>query len=152
MTRYIKYRDYSMGFTKRSIVMNQSGFSLIELVIVIAIMGLLGMAAVPSFSAIQNKTKNTSFKSTAHTIEMALETYVLDKGAYPSGQNVSASALVETLMTAGLLTTVPINPFTGKAIAETDAKGRLSYSQTASGYTLTVYGSDTDTPIATLVR
>ena len=97
--------------------MNQSGFSLIELVIVIAIMGLLGMAAVPSFSAIQNKTKNTSFKSTAHTIEMALETYVLDKGTYPSGQNVSSSALVETLMTAGLLTTVPINPFTGKAIA-----------------------------------
>jgi general secretion pathway protein G len=132
--------------------MNQSGFSLIELVIVIAIMGLLGMVAVPSFSAIQNKTKNTSFKSTAHTLEMALETYVLDNGDYPSGTNVSASELVETLMTAGVLSSVPINPFTGKSISETDTKGRLSYTQTESGYTLQVYGSDSDTPIATLVR
>ena len=132
--------------------MNQSGFSLIELIIVIAVMGLLGMVAVPSFSAIQTKTKNTSFKSTAHTIEMALETYVLDNGNYPSGQNVSAPELVETLMTAGLLSTVPTNPFTGKAIAETDTKGLLSYNQTTSGYTLTVYGNDTNTPIATLVR
>lgn len=132
--------------------MNQSGFSLIELVIVVAIMGLLGMVAVPSFTAIQNKTKNTTFKSTAHTIEMALETYVLDNSQYPSGQNINAAALSELLIEAGLMSTPPTNPFTGNAVTATDTKGVLDYTQTATGYTLLVYGNDPDTPIATIVR
>jgi len=132
--------------------MNQSGFSLIELVIVVAIMGLLGMVAVPSFTAIQNKTKNTTFKSTAHTIEMALETYVLDNSDYPPGENINAAALSETLIEAGLMSTPPTNPFTGNAVAASDTKGVLDYSQTTTGYTLVVYGNDPDTPIATIVR
>jgi type IV pilus assembly protein PilA len=132
--------------------MNQSGFSLIELVIVVAIMGLLGMVAVPSFTAIQNKTKSTTLKATTHTIEMALETYILDNSAYPDGQNISAAALSEILIAAGLMSTPPTNPFTGNAVAATDTKGTLDYTQTATGYTLVVYGNDPDTPIATIVR
>jgi prepilin-type N-terminal cleavage/methylation domain-containing protein len=132
--------------------MHRSGFSLIELVIVVAIMGLLGMVAIPSFSAIQNKTKNTTLKSTAHTLEMALETYLLDNSDYPSGENITGAALGTTLIEAGLLSTMPKNPFTGNALSETDTKGSLDYSQTDSGYTLIIYGSDPDTPIETIVR
>lgn len=131
--------------------MKQAGFSLIELVIVVAIMGLLGLVAVPSFTAIQNKAKNTTLKSTAHTLEMSLETYAMDNGDYPDGQNLTAESLSETLISAGVMSNIPINPFTNKAFDASDTKGKITYTKTATGYAMTLYGNDT-APIATLVR
>jgi hypothetical protein len=93
-----------------------------------------------------------TLKSTAHTVEMALETYVLDNGDYPNGENLNAAALSEILIQAGVMSSVPTNPFTGSAVSATDSKGLLDYSKTDTGYTLLVYGSNTDTPIETISR
>ena len=58
-------------------------FTLIELLIVVAIIGILAAIAVPNFLQAQVRAKVAKAVSNMKTVETALETYLLDKGSYP---------------------------------------------------------------------
>ncbi len=129
----------------------ESGFSLIELVIVLAIMGILGAIILPSFATIGQRAKDQSIKASAQTVQVALETYFLDRGSYPTGTE-DIDTLITTLESDASLSTAPINPFTGRACTAQDTLGKLIYTGDSAGthYTLTVYGHDAQTPLTTL--
>ena len=131
----------------------ERGFSLIELVIVLAIMGILGAILLPSFSTIGQKAKEQSLKSSAQTIQIALETYFLGHGVYPTGP-LDIGALTTTLETDNALTTAPRNPFTGQPCSASDTQGRVTYQTDAGAthYTLTIYGSNAQAAIETLTN
>lgn len=62
---------------------SQSGFTLIELMIVIIIIGILVAVAVPNFIGASDRAKVASVKSNVHTVQTNLEAYNIDKGNYP---------------------------------------------------------------------
>jgi prepilin-type N-terminal cleavage/methylation domain-containing protein len=63
----------------------KSGFSLLELLIVIAIMGILISVGVVSYSSVQLKTRNSRRKSDMKAIQAAFEQYYADNnGTYPA--------------------------------------------------------------------
>ena len=131
--------------------MNKQGFSLIELIMVIAIIGLLSSLILPNFSPIQSKAKEASVKSVAHTLQVALESYYVSKGLYPAGEK-SVTELVSVLQENGDLKKTPLNPFTGNMYTEADDSGKIVYSydtETAS-YHLTVFGWQNEQEILTL--
>lgn len=71
------------------------GFTLMELLIVMAIMGILATFLIGNFTTSQKKGRDSQRKSDLRQIQEALEMYLNDKGVYPSatsGQIVGCGA------------------------------------------------------------
>src|SRR5690242_13421939 len=69
----------------------ESGFTLVELLVVMLILGLLAAIAIPAFFNQREKAKDSGAKEMARTAETAMETYATDNnGVYT---NVNAAAL-----------------------------------------------------------
>ena len=57
-----------------------SGFTLVELLVVMLILGLLAAIAIPSFFNQRDKARDADAKSAARTAQTAMETYATDNG------------------------------------------------------------------------
>lgn len=63
---------------------SKKGFTLIELMVVIVIIGILVAIALPNFISAQDRAKISSVKANLHTVQTMLETYSVDwSGQYP---------------------------------------------------------------------
>ena len=61
-----------------------SGFTLVELLIVISIIGILAGIGLASFNSAQAKSRDTKRKTDLQQVGNALELYYNDKGQYPA--------------------------------------------------------------------
>jgi len=68
------------NFLKRK---SNKGFTLIELMIVIAIIGILAAIAIPQFSAYRVRAFNAAANSDIRNGRTALEAYYADNQGYP---------------------------------------------------------------------
>jgi len=84
----------------------ESGFTLVELMIVMTIIGLLAAIAIPSYIQSIQRAKEAVLKEDLHTIRTAIDSYTVDKEKAPSG--------LDDLVQAGYLKTIPIDPMTSR--------------------------------------
>src|SRR5258708_37424361 len=63
---------------------NQDGFTLIEIMVVILILGLLATIVVQSLRGAADKAKNTKAQADMAELKTALDRYYLDNGFYPT--------------------------------------------------------------------
>jgi len=89
------------------------GFTLVELVVVLVILGVLVALAVPRFTTSAAKAKETTFCSNVRTIKSQLELYKMTEGSYPTTLNT-------LLEDKEYFESAPINPYTGEAFKQND--------------------------------
>ena len=83
---------------------NANGFTLIELMIVVSIVGILATIAVPSYQSSLIKARETVLRQDLFTLRGLLDHHRADKGKYPPS--------LDGLVTAGYLRALPKDPFT----------------------------------------
>jgi type IV pilus assembly protein PilA len=79
----------------------ESGFTLVELLVVMLILGLLAAIAIPSFFNQRDKAKDADAKSAARTAQTAMETYATDhQGSYAAATGGDLETIEQTLVDA----------------------------------------------------
>ena len=74
------------------------GFTLVELLVVMLILGILAAIAIPSFFNQRDKAKDADAKAATRTAQTALETYATDNGnSYVGATQASLQAIEPTL-------------------------------------------------------
>ncbi len=85
----------------------ERGFTLIELIVAVTIIGILSTIAVSSYRDSVRKAKEAVLKEDLYLFETVIDQYFADKGRYPQA--------IEDLVTDGYIRRIPVDPFTGSS-------------------------------------
>ncbi len=107
---------------------NNKGFTLIELMIVIAIIGILAAIAIPNFIAYRNKAFCSAAEADANNIAAAVADYF----AIPANVSISAGSQAY-VPPVNAYTLVATSPNTAITITVTDGSGRCPADYQAAG-------------------
>lgn len=123
----------------KNFIKNRKGFTLVELVVVIAILGILAGLAIPRFMDASETARGARIIADMRTIESAESMHYATKGTFVN---------MATLVSDGNLAVEPIPPQGSYKIAESGVTG----SNTATTYTVNVTAANGDIPASVTIQ
>ena len=101
----------------------KSGFTIVELLIVIVVIGILAAITIVAFNGIQGRARDSQRVQDMNSIIKALEVYKIQNGNYPaavgtpnaggwevSTNGTTATTFLNALKTSGTVSSIPVDP------------------------------------------
>ena len=116
---------------------NKNGFTLIELMVVVAIIGVLALLGLRVYGGMQGKAKNAIVKANAGTVHTLIQAELADR-------NINRDEAVNIVKAAGLH-----NPFNGDSMSESGwfpitaiTPGQVQITLSSGIFSIQGYGAD----------
>jgi general secretion pathway protein G len=104
---------------------SESGFTLIELMVVMLIIAVLMMIAIPNYVAAVKSAHEAVLKEDLHVMRNAIDSYTMDKQKAPQS--------LQDLVDSGYLKSIPVDPMTrtsdGWVVNQSDDMHSLDQSE-----------------------
>lgn len=114
----------------RKLLKQQEGFTLVELMIVVVILGILSGIGIQQYGRIQDNAKKAAHEANHRIIKSAVQMYLMTADPLPKVEDID----LETIKDAGYLDSQIVNPYTNKDDYEIEIK-KVGES---GAYTITV--------------
>jgi len=138
---------------------NVRGFTLVEILIVVIILGILAAIVIPQFTNASNDARNSSVQSTLQSLRGQIELYKIQHSDTAPAVGSMWDSLLSASNTNGVLGTAqttgtfvlgpylqaaPVNPANGFSTITSVASGPGGwyYSNSGSGYTVQAFSTD----------
>ncbi|EPQ9918643.1 TPA: pilin [Vibrio vulnificus] len=119
----------------------QQGFTLIELMIVVAIIGILSAVAVPAYQNYVKKSEAAAGMGTVRSLLTNIDLYIQENGSFPGSGNFSSLGASSGMNTLGSIALTPDTAASeaGSVAFNFDATASLNgssitYTRSASGW------------------
>lgn len=134
---------------------NTRGFTLVEILIVVIILGILAAIVIPQFTNASSDARNNSVASTLQTLRGQLELFKIQHADVPPGATMLATVLAGKTNTADTNTTVatgtlgpyvqsfPTNPINGYSTVVNAAGTTAGWVYTVTGGQYTIWAANT---------
>ncbi len=117
------------------------GFTIVELLIVIVVIGILATLVIVTFTGIQQKARDSKRKTDVGAVQAALESYYSSNNTYPTLANLQDSTWLKT----------NLKGFDPSALQDPKGASTSTVGATASstqyGYVVTADTGTVDTPV-----
>jgi prepilin-type N-terminal cleavage/methylation domain-containing protein len=117
-----------------SLKKRNQGFTIVELLIVIVVIGILALLVITTYSGIQAKARNSKRQSDMKSLQTQMEAFFSQNGYYPSLTDMNSSSWLSTNMKSldqnALID--PSNPSQSKTLVASPTAKSYAYAVTDS--------------------
>jgi prepilin-type N-terminal cleavage/methylation domain-containing protein len=125
-----------------SLKKRSQGFTIVELLIVIVVIGILATLVIVTFTGIQQKARNSQRQTDINALDSHIEAYYAQTGSYPSFTVLTSSGWIAANM-KGLDPEALVDPKGGSLKSGASAADQYGYDAKAGGAACTDTGSGT---------